>query len=153
MSLCFLHAQESSVLVTRCESSHLLELQQLQAGGGALGAVLSPCLSVRLLWEWGEHAALPILQVPCDSKKLKDPCKSPPAPGQWAGAGPEEKPPVAAWGWGWARGMRSISNSASTASAKLTSALKASDKAGELVWKPAELSSGSSDMLISSNID
>lgn len=43
MSSLFLHAWESSFLVMRCESSHLLELAQLHTGGGA---ALSPCLSV-----------------------------------------------------------------------------------------------------------
>lgn len=42
MSLCFLHARESSFLVTSYEFSHLLELAQLQAGGQLW--VLSPGL-------------------------------------------------------------------------------------------------------------
>lgn len=82
MSLCFLHAQESSFLVTRHESSHLLELPQLQTGGWLLVLCCLPVCPTAVPAHprscgngGGEHTAVPILQISYETKKLKDLCK------------------------------------------------------------------------------
>lgn len=137
MSLCFLHARESSFLVTRCESSHLLELPQLQTGRWLLVLGCLPvCPSAAPAHPRscgngrGNTLQSPLCRFLAKPRKSKTSANPPRATAakQWAGSSQQKKIPRDFLGMGLDLGKVSVIQ---LGSAKLKYPLKASDKAGE----------------------
>lgn len=126
MSLFFLHAWESSFLVTRCESSHILELLLLQTGEGL--CCLPVCLSAVPVGMGGTHCS------PHSADFLQDEGTQRPLQTQSHGSKTmgcvwsTEKIPSDFLGMGFDLGKVSVIQ---PGLAKLKYPLKASDKAGE----------------------